>query len=627
MKKDIPKVNRKTAVNTPKQKSNKLDFQKWISPLNLLFLLLFIVVAYYLLVITNRFVLSRIQEFSLFLPTQYFLIEHFKSPGALLTYLSSFLIQFFYYPWLGATLFIIMALLVQFLFIKAYDIQRHFYSFTFVIPFVLLLTITQLGYMIFAVKLNYFIYTLSIGLSFGFVMLWLYNLVSSVIVRTVILAFTVLLSYPLVGFYALFTALLFMLVEFRLLIKTKKIIQLLPIVIGIVFCSVIPYLLYVYYYTQIDYTQIYSIGLPQLYDSEQFYWIPFIVIGFLTLGWHLSSYFRFNAETSLLSILSGLSVYLVSLYGLFHFSYTDPNFQAELAMENAVSNNRWEDVLTQAKELKEEPTRLLVMYPRLALQKLNRGGDELFDFPNGNKGTNSPWPTELLATSGKQFFYQYGKLNYSYQAAFDDMVERGMKVDDLNYLVKNALLNKELQLAQKYNNILAGTFFYRDKAIKYQQFIDHPTLMGQDAEFSTILPLTKYVNEVFDAGVLETYLLQDFARNRGTTPQYAEIAIQNALILRNSNLFWYHFLPYAQLVTRIPRHYQEAAVLFAFYEGNVDTQTLNLDPAIIAEFHEFEHFLDQNRANTKEMNKNLLHPTFGNTFWFYFFFSEPIVSS
>lgn len=627
MKKNIPKSNRKNTLDTKQQKSNKIDFQKWINPFNLLLLSVYIGVAFYTLAVSNTFLILKIQEFSLFLPTQYFFFEQFKLPAALLTYLSSFFIQFFYYPWLGSSIFILMSLLVQYLFMRTFDVGKLFYAFTFVIPFALLLTITQLGYMIFAVKLNYFIYTLSVGLSFVFLLYWVYKHLKSIVSRTLLSAFAPFLFYPLFGFYSVLLGVFFCLTEIRFFFKTKQIIHFLPLAVGIVFCAFIPYLYYHFVYTQIDFTQIYIIGLPQLFDTEWFCWVPFLAIGLLILFWYVFSLLFVNGEPRIFTILVGLVIYVLSVVGLFHYSYFDANFNVELAMDKAVSENRWDDVLNQANQLKDEPTRLLVMYPRLALQKLNRGGDELFHYPNGNKQTNSPWPTELLSLAGKQFYYQYGKLNYSYQAAFDDMVERGMKVDDLNYLIKNALLNNEFKLAQKYNDLLGMTFFYKDKAAKYQHFIDNPTSMQQDVEFSSILSLTSNANEVYDAGAMETYLLQDFARNAAQTTQYMEIAIQNALILRNSSLFWSQFLPYAQLATRIPRHYQEAAVFFAFYERNVDIQDLNIDPAIIAEFHEFEHFLDQNRANTKEMNKNLLRPAFGNTFWYYCFFSEPIINN
>lgn len=627
MKKNNSIKGSKSRVEKQKHRNQERDFQKWVNPSNLFLLVTFVFFAFYFLAIINENLVSRIQELSLFLPTKYFFVEHVKIPGGILTWLSTFFIQFFYYPWLGSLFFIILALLVQFLAIKAFSISSRLYVFTFVIPFALLLTVTQLGYMIYAVKLHYFIFTPLLGLSAVLLVFWGYKSLMSLAIRTIAITFIMGLVYPLIGFYALLTCGLVILFESQQFVVTKSKVHFIPVVTAIILSAILPNLLFVGFYTQLELARVYTIGLPELYEPEQFCWIPFLAIAFVLLVCYFLSFRNHRNDVSLLTLLSGASVYFISLYGLFHFSYSDANFQAELVMEKAASENRWTDVLSEARNQQDEPTRLMVMHSRLALQKLNRGGDELFSYPNGNKETNSPWPTQLQSISGKLFFYQYGKLNYSYQAAMDDMVERGMKVDDLKYMVKCALLNNELKLAQKYNDALKITLFYKDWSSKYQKYIDNPNLMVQDVEFAAILPLTHGANEMYDSSILEKYLLDDFARNYATTHHSLEIAIQNALILRNSKLFWPHFFQYLQLNVRIPIHYQEAALLFSFYEGNKDLKNGIFDPSIVAGFHEFEEFLDQNRANTKEMNKNLLAPTFGHTFWYYFFFSAPIVSS
>ena len=113
----------KTEVANKKNKS-------FINTINIGTLFVFLITALYYLLVLNKNFLFKIQEYSLFLPDKYFFVQQMKTPGGLLSWLGTFLTQFFYYPWLGSTIFILLVLLVQLLTIKAYKIPSKYYSLT-----------------------------------------------------------------------------------------------------------------------------------------------------------------------------------------------------------------------------------------------------------------------------------------------------------------------------------------------------------------------------------------------------------------------------------------------------------------------------------------------------------------
>ena len=98
-------------------------------------------------------------------------------------------------------------------------------------------------------------------------------------------------------------------------------------------------------------------------------------------------------------------------------------------------------------------------------------------------------PIVAIHMSGRPFLYQTGEINDCYHWCMEDLIEYGMRISYLQYMVKCAILNKEYNLARKYNTLISETLFYKDWARKYQTYIDRPRLAGNDEEMKAILHL------------------------------------------------------------------------------------------------------------------------------------------
>ena len=126
-----------------------------------------------------------------------------------------------------------------------------------------------------------------------------------------------------------------------------------------------------------------------------------------------------------------------------------------------------------------------------------------------------------------------------------------------------------------------------------------------------------------DAGLIEFYLLNSFALTDGGSREMVELSMMHNLITKNLNAFWPRFfklLPTWQ--GKIPRHYQEAALMIAQLQGHPELlQNVPIDGDIQARFERLvqasaEHGDDQN------YNRTMLKPEFGDTYWYYYFFVE-----
>jgi len=584
--------------------------------------LFFIGVAYYLTAFHNYNYLIKTEELSLFMPTKFFWVECMQKAGGLLEYIGCFLTQFFYYPWLGSSVFIGLLLLLIYLITKVFQIPAKFFPLAFIPSSMLLLAFTELGYLIYILKSPGYAYFNLLGILSVLATLWGYRVLRSWQSRCIFAGLFIVITYPLFGFYTLFAA--FLCAIYELILFTKKSGKFYPILVLAGLVVLVPYIYFVSFYTRMLNDRIYISGLPAFYTdgSEHSLWMPFVIL-FVSLFLFLLFLIKKSTNGKSRSIFIFCSaIFLLTLFSTYSYSYEDENFRTAIDMDLAISENNWNGVLESASNLEGEPTRLIVMNTNLALQKSGIAGDKMFTYKNASVPYKSPRNAPYLRLLGaKSLYYQYGDINYCYRWCMEDMVEYGMKVEYLKYMLKCSLLNKEFPLAQKYINYLNETLFHKEFAQKYQKYIEHPKLIDLDPEFKSIKPLQAY-DDVLDGdgGLLEFYLLNNFAYMQGGPVELVELSLQCNLIQKNINAFWPRFFLYLRSHKRIPVHYQEAAILYSYLEHKVDISNIKIDPEIVSRFKGLVQESERSSGKPEEYCSAMLKPSYGDTFWYYYFF-------
>ena len=167
-----------------------------------LFAILFFVAVWGLLAFRESAQLFRINELSVFLYDDLFYEEMMSMPAGILYYVASWLVQFFYYPALGATIYVALLALVYRLTYKVFDIPKRFRLLAMLPVVALLATNTQLGYWIFYIKIPGYYYVALLGVLLSLLAMWAVKKLH-VYLKPFAIAAWIYLLYPCLGVYAL----------------------------------------------------------------------------------------------------------------------------------------------------------------------------------------------------------------------------------------------------------------------------------------------------------------------------------------------------------------------------------------------------------------------------------------
>ena len=310
---------------------------RWLAPV---LVVLAIMAAGFGLVHFESEYLWKAQELNLFLPTALFLKQQMVASGWLLTWLGTWLTEFFYHPVVGVAWLCGLWLVLAALMVKAFRIPLRWATLTLIPLAMVLLSDVTLGYWVYYMKLRGYFFAFTLGLIVATGALWLYRLLPArwwlsslfVVVSTAVL-------YPLVGFYGLLATLLMAIVTWReggLSTLKRLIINL----ISLLCIIIVPLVCYRYVFHQTNIVNIYLTGLPlfRIVDQYPAYYVPYGVAVLWLIGSaaltgtkerfeHVKAALYFLAQAAL---LAGIG------YAVVHFWYRDDNFHRELRMQQCL---------------------------------------------------------------------------------------------------------------------------------------------------------------------------------------------------------------------------------------------------------------------------------------------------
>ncbi len=576
------------------------------------------------------------------LNTSVFATEMISQPCGALFWLASLLQSTLIWPYIGAVVLTIVLMLLAFVVKQAFRISDEWAGIAWLPSLALLLSYTQTGYMLYLLKMPGVAFTWPLGILIAVLLLWLWRLTIvnhslpyqglwkmpwlRIPLLGVLLLLSISIFYWLIGVFALIAVVLVVFSSLKTKASVKTRITTSFFLIAVI--AVVPRLLYAMGFIRLRQEAIYMAGIPdyQWTDSERslFYPLIFTVVLLIVLA-ILKPMQSFKEKQTRGKIIAGLAISAILLVGgcwlVWKNSFRDQNFLSILKMKESAEKGDWEGVLTLSRANDTEPTRAQVCLTRLALYKLGRMGDELFTYPDGSANYQSPRAFPYLRLMiGRLLYFHYGKVNYSYRWAMEDMVEYGMRPDYIRYMFMAAETNGEKALAKKYRDALEKMIGMKGRIIASPS---NPRRSKNAEKKGEPFELMNYADVLDgDAGLIEFYLLNSFAMTEGGSREMVELSMMNNLITKNLESFWPRFfklLPTWQ--GHIPRHYQEAALMIAQLTGRNDLLTnIPIDPDVSERFERLVTASAQNGDN--DYNKMALKGEFGNTYWYYYFFVE-----
>lgn len=579
----------------------------------------------------------KIQHYNLFLYSSLFFKQQMIVPGGFLSYLAAFFTQFFYYPWLGVLLLCGWWLLLTWATKRTFRIADRWDAVALLPVAILLIINMELGYWHYLMKLKGYFFVPTIGTTAGICLLWVYRkLPNKLWIRLQFLLLTVAIGYPLLGAYALAAVLLMGIWSWRLTDDSGNKLftisnSLFTSVAALLFVIAIPLFFYRYVYYQTNLTYLYRAVLP-VFGVQEYYpefYTPYYLLAACFLAFVLFNLSKEQVKRRkpFWAWVTHIAIVIVMALGVRYYWYTDGNFHHELAMQRCIDNLDWEGVVKEGTKQDHEPTRAIVMMHNLALSRLGRQADEMYNFPKGSKKSNTPLPIFMFKVAGRLIYYHYGMLNDCHRMCMEEGVELGWNPELLKYLARCALLNNELIAARKYLDLLRQTMFYKGWANQMQLLVDNPGQVTEDLETGPITHMLHYESRLdADNGYVEKNLMTQLSYLDADDLYFQEQALLGTLWTRNADDFWPRFSHYLELRHdgNVPRIYQEAAFLFANLQQAEFINELPVSENVKQNFRNFMNQLNQYNANTFNQARMALYPSFGNTYFYEYFFLKGI---
>lgn len=607
-----------------------------------LFLVLTVLAAWWITAsVISPFLQYHFQQ-TAFITSSAFFEKHNSYPGGMADYLAQFVAQYFEFNLFGSFLIVAVASLQGLIALKI--VSRLKGNF-------------KAGYSVFALILLFGVvvlcdyrypYYASIRLLLAYIFSWSFYLLNSKYPRLSIvlwLAFASLLFYiaggPALFVFALATGII-------IVITNKQRLWLASVPVFLVIAGAMPYFGYRFLFLS-SLENIYNVILVKppvmlAYTPEVPLYIYYsllpaillIVLFFLKRPARspkpgvISN--KYASKTAFLKrapfLVSVQVIGIVALgYSLFIKSY-DPLKKNLLTIEYYAENEQWNEVLNNAKTIKEYDFKVNFHVNR-ALSHLGQLPDRLFEYPQllGSKGL---FIDETMAGSvaipTSDLYFDLGFMSESLHWAFEAQTLLPDSPRILKRLVMINLVNRDYNLAGKFLNILDQNMLYHDWVSKYEQYVSDTTLASSDkliAEKRRFSPQQETVNSgSFDGLKL---LVETSKDNR--------MAYDYLLAFSILDSYFPQFVDYLQYysyynINKLPRSWEEALTLYI-------AKTRSVPPFITPEMISqpcIKRFTDFNRIakeykNNVQAGKDALFADYGDTFWYYILYLNPKVTN
>lgn len=449
----------------------------------------FAIFAYILLPVMNSTMLRWFDEMSLFEPDMLFWKQTTCYPGGFLKYIGAFLIQFFYYPWLGSTILIILWIAMAYALRSVFKLNSTGKSLlAFIIPLCLLCSVSGMDEGWLTMNFQGYFFSQTVGVFISILIFWAYRSIKSLLVRTLLLALTGLTYLPF-GYFAILAIGMCTVFEIVSVAVHRKWTHLIPPAVGIAVVAIVPWICYTFIPGMpVDNDKLYIKGLPEFTSDGFETWLKAIFyIQTIVLA-------IFSASVALkkgITIKPILSYSILVLGGACVISATmsvSKQVKCAIEMLHYIDYSQWEEAMKVINESDVEPDFNMMILNNLSRKRL--GLPLVYGIQRPMYDVES---TELrregITTNvflNVPVNFHLGKSNNAYRWAMEHTVKYGKRVFFLKYMVRASLLNGDFELARKYNSMLMKTMFHRKWAEHYQPFIDHPELMFRSKEFMGI---------------------------------------------------------------------------------------------------------------------------------------------
>ena len=323
------------------------------------------------------------------------------------------------------------------------------------------------------------------------------------------------------------------------------------------------------------------------------------IYGLAVLGWALPCVVLVKGTPKFLNQFN------LDLFRLNHYAYTED----------------WDGILNF---LKERPMNnyLFMNYANMALAEKDELGDRAFHFyPRGTNAllatTNSTGSVRLLLSDVN---YSVGCIAEAQQHAFEGQVTfpNSLGIQTLKRLVKTNLIFGHYEVAEKYLSLIAKTTFHKEWAKKYMNFLNKDDVVEKDEELGEKRRGLSLHNRfaMFYGWDLELEDILEVNPDNDRALAYLGIFKLLSKDLEGFRVFMDKY--YGQKDMKdIPMAFQQGKIMLC-YQDKQAWENVGFSTQVVKEFKQYLSLYAQNRQRPNL--KNVMHHSFGHTFWYYLMF-------
>lgn len=563
-------------------------------------------------------------EYSHFSFSGPFLLSFLENPGGPLDYAGAFLTQFCRFPFLGAMLLGILAVLLRRLVEMGLGLGMHNLLFSLIPPLCTVLYVSGARYGVYTPG-SYgitFSQTISLCSSLGLFLLGKHLFWKRW--GGIALAGMIVLTYPFLGFYALLAGMMVILLPLR---ERTNVRVVLPVSLTLLILPLAAANLG-FLYPRINLRYAFLGGLP--YQNFLFCLTSTVPLAVAVLG----TLFVPVLSMRKIPMPVGAGAALAATFALVFFSGRDGNFDAQLRMERAMDASDWDQVLRIARGV-ENPNRILVLYRDVALYQQGELCNRMFEYPDGSAPLQGSGGLPMSLTYAPELYLRTGLINNAERWATELSVSYIKCTRYLKILTRAALLRGDSALAEKYISVLSENPFLRPWAKKYRALAQDSESLARDSDLARILPLVQAGGPAFIAGdVAESVVWHHFSSVPATNSDLYQWKMAALMTQKREAAFMDEFLLHTQSCPdeSVPLGIAQAAVLFGGTSGDRDLylQVFGIfkdDTALMREFSTFGKSYNAASDVSSEYARKRYREKYGKTYWFYYYFINDILTN
>lgn len=456
---------------------------------------LFIIFSFWILAVKNGFMLRWYDEMSLFEPGTESLRQFLLYPGGIFRFAGTYLTQLLYYPAIGSSVLIFIWLLLAWLTKIAFRLGGVSTPLCFLVPFCMLASIVHLDEAYLNFESQGYVFYNSLGFTFSLAVLALFSIARRNVMAQEAIAIILPLLYPVAGFFALLPAILCGTSLCISATRKKKIYSTAASVLSFLLVVVVPLLYYRYCNgTTVDNDYLYLKGLPELTmeDYDWYLWQPFAIASILLLALSLISSYSDHLllNSSKFTKYSSWGLFLLGIiFSLSADSKKSEQLRATVLMVNAIENHDWRKATHIMSLTKESPNYTMCVLDNLARTYSGLERQSTGNMMTVNKDFRHNEDFTINTFVDVPVNHYIGRFNQSHRWATENNVLYGNRAFYIKYIVRNALLNGDLDFARKYNRLLMRTMFHRQWAQEMNRYIENPELINTLPDFGYLMAL------------------------------------------------------------------------------------------------------------------------------------------